>query len=90
MKKSPSYRQVHNIYIDNISDPNKTHVLVKKRYNRNIELMILLNVKMVMTQNCTVLLENFYINIISVSELLPIIKLQIDKYGIMDMYLQRY
>ena len=45
---------------------------------------------LVMTQNCTDLLENISINIISVSERIPIIKLQIDKYGIMDMYLQRY
>lgn len=67
IEKSASYRQIHNIYIYDILDPNKTHVLVKKRYNRNIgalELIILFNVKLVMTQNCTVLLENMSINII--------------------------
>lgn len=36
------------------------------------------------------LVRKIFINIISVLELISIIKLQIDKYGSMDMYLQRY
>lgn len=43
-----------------------------------------------MTKNCTVLVRKHFHKYHLVSELIPIIKLQIDKYGIMDMYLQRY
>lgn len=60
----------------------------KAEYNRNVGNVS--HVFNVMTKTVQFLLENISINIIYVSELIPLIKLQIDKYGIMDMYLQQY